>query len=296
MARSALATAKAVDLDAFDSDAAAAVPQPRAASPASAPRAKKYRSWTALKVIGSGALGIVLAGIVWEIIATVNPFFLPHGLEVWDLLAANPLVFLRNAGSTLQVTMVGFSCSFLLAFLLATVMVHSKTVERVIMPLVVILKVTPSVAIAPALVIAFGFGFLPKYIVAGLMVFFQLLVSTLMGLRSVDPQTMDIAKTLHASKLDVLFRLRLPYALPFIFSAVKVCLPVSVIGAVVAEYVAAGQLTGLGAAIEIAASSGDMARVFANIAVLAVLGLGLSFLVTFAERFLLSWHPSSAHN
>jgi NitT/TauT family transport system permease protein len=240
-------------------------------------------------------IGIVGAGIVWEIISAVNPHLLPTGPSVWGELFSNPMMYLRNAGSTLEVTLVGFTASFLISFVIAVIMVHLPVFERILMPLIVILKVTPGIAIAPALVVAFGFGMGPKYIVAGLMVFFQLLVSILMGMRSVDPQSMDVAKTLNASKLDVLLRLRLPYSLPFIFAAVKVCLPISVIGAVVAEFSSAGTQRGLGSAIQLAAAMGDLPQVYACILCLAILGLSLSWIVTRAEKLLLSWHPSSIH-
>jgi len=237
-------------------------------------------------------LGIALACVAWEIGAVLNPYLLPRGYLVFESLFSDPLFYLQNAAMTLEVTLVGFTSSFLIAFVLAVIMAHIKFVERMLMPLVVILKVTPGIAIAPALVIAFGFGTLPKYVVTGLMVFFQLLVSTLIGLRSADPQAMDIAKTLKASKLEILFRLRLPYSLPFIFSAVKVCLPVSVIGAVVAEFSTAGFQRGLGSAIQMAATLSNLPQVYACILCLAVIGLVMSWLVARAESRLLSWHPA----
>jgi NitT/TauT family transport system permease protein len=172
-------------------------------------------------------------------------------------------------------------------------MSHVRILERALMPLAVVLNVTPIVAIAPGLVVAFGFGFTPKYIIAGVIVFFPFLVNSLVGLRSLDPEVLDVFTTLHASRWEVLWRLELPSSLPYLFAAARICLPLSLIGAVVAEFSAAGQTTGLGSLIETSANQADLQAVYASVVVLALLGISVTFVVAMFQRRLLSWQSSS---
>jgi NitT/TauT family transport system permease protein len=238
------------------------------------------------------AVGLGAVAGIWSLIAARNHLLIPSIGSIVSVLAHRPGFFVRNGLVTIQETAVGLGCSFTIAFLLAVVMCHLKLFERAVMPIVVVMNVTPIVAIAPALVVAFGFGMTPKYIVTGMIVFFPILVNSLIGLRSVDPQALDLLRTLHASKLEILYRLRLPSSLPFLFAAARVCFPVSIIGAVVAEFAASGQERGLGSIIQTAAALGDLPPIYASIACLAFLGLCLTLGVTFLESRLLSWHSS----
>ncbi|MGI4895018.1 MAG: ABC transporter permease, partial [Janthinobacterium lividum] len=147
-------------------------------------------------------------------------------------------------------------------------------------------------AIVPALVVAFGFDITPKIIVTGLIVFFPVLMNTTTGLRSVPTPVLQVFRTVSASRLDVLLRLRIPSALPYLFSALRVVFPLSLVGAIVAEFQAAGATTGLGTVISVASSNSRLGVVWAAIACLAVMGAVLLFLVTTLERRALSWHDS----
>jgi NitT/TauT family transport system permease protein len=240
-----------------------------------------------------GAIGLGSIAVIWSIISANNHLLIPSIGSIYTTLVDRPGFFVRNGLVTMQETAVGLSCSFAAAFLLAVVMVHVKPFERAVMPVVVIMNVTPIIAIAPALVVAFGFGMTPKYIVTGMIVFFPILINSMIGLRSVDRQALDLLRTLHASKTEILFRLRIPSALPFLFAAARVCFPVSIIGAVVAEFAASGQQRGLGSIIQTAAALGDLPPIYAAIACLAFLGLSLTLLVTLLESRVLSWHTST---
>jgi NitT/TauT family transport system permease protein len=244
------------------------------------------RTWLPA-VVGLGTIAAI-----WSVVSARNHLLIPTIGSIASVLIHEPGFFVRNGLVTIQETAVGLSCSFTLAFLIAVVMCHLKLFERAVMPIVVVMNVTPIIAIAPALVVAFGFGMTPKYIVTGMIVFFPILINSLIGLRSVDPQALDLLRTLHASKLEILYRLRLPSSLPFLFAAARVCFPVSVVGAVVAEFAASGQQRGLGSIIQTAAALGDLPPIYASIACLALLGLSLTLFVTFLESRLLSWHSS----
>jgi NitT/TauT family transport system permease protein len=121
-------------------------------------------------------------------------------------------------------------------------------------------------------------------------VFFPFLVNVLAGLRDVDPQVLDVVTTLHASRTEVLWRIRLPSSLPYLFAAGRICMPLSLVGAVVAEFVAAGEAKGLGTLVVTAASLGDLGTVYAAVVVLALLGVALFTLVVVAERAVLGRH------
>jgi NitT/TauT family transport system permease protein len=238
------------------------------------------------------AVAFALLGLAWQLVAVHNHYFLPTLGSIGQELLHHKIFFARNTLVTMQETGVGLGAAFVIAFSLAVVMCHVPVVERAVMPLVVVLNVTPVVAIAPGLVVAFGFGMTPKYIVTGTIVFFPILVNSLVGLRSVDPQALDLLRTLHASRWEILLRLRLPSSLPFLFAAARVCFPVSIVGAVVAEFAASGQQRGLGSIIETSAALGALAPIYAAIFLLALLGLALTVIVSVLEAKLLSWHAS----
>jgi len=235
--------------------------------------------------------GLIVLG--WQLYAVHNPYIIPTVSQIVDQLRTQPGLYWHNMLVTLREAVVGASCGMAAAFLLAVLMSHVRVLERALMPLAVVLNVTPIVAIAPGLVVAFGFGFTPKYIIAGVIVFFPFLINSLVGLRSSDPEVLDVFTTLHASWWEVLWRLELPSSLPYLFAAARICLPLSLIGAVVAEFSAAGQTTGLGSLIEISANQANLKTVYASVVVLALLGVSVTFVVVLLQRRLLSWHSSS---
>jgi len=249
-----------------------------------------------LAVVLPAGLGLGLLVLAWQLVATHNPHLLPGvgaiARELWD----NPGLYLSGLGVTLSEMAVGLGASFGAAFLLAVAMCHVKFVERAVMPIAVVLNVTPIVAITPGLAVFFGFGATPKYLVAGIIVFFPLLVNCLIGLRSVDPQALEVFHSLHASTFEILWRLRLPNSLPFVFAGLRIALPLSIIGAVVAEFLVSGTSSGLGGLIQSAEGYSNLVVIYASTLVLAALGIALTLAVIACERWLLSWHPSMEGN
>jgi NitT/TauT family transport system permease protein len=245
--------------------------------------------------------GAVLLGILaltWQLVAVHNPYLVPRIGAIWDQLVDNPREFLDAAGNTLQESAVGLGASFAVAFSLAIVMSHVRVIERAVMPVAVIINVTPVVSLAPGLAVALGLGMAPRYLVTGIIVFFPILINSLIGLRSVDPEALQYFASLNASTPEVLLHLRVPSSLPFLFAAARICFPLSIIGAVVAEFSTAGNSNGLGSLIELAAedegTSKSLPEVYAAIFCLALLGLAFTLAVTVLERRLLSWHPARA--
>ncbi|MGH9028204.1 MAG: ABC transporter permease [Acidimicrobiales bacterium] len=238
-------------------------------------------------------VAFVVLGLVWQLVALHNRFLIPTIPQIWDQLVGSPGLYWQDLLVTLQEAVVGAAFGMLAAFVLAVLMCQVRLLERALMPLAVLLNVTPVVAIAPGLVVAFGFGLTPKYVVTAVIVFFPFLVNSLIGLRSADPETRDVFTSLHASRREVLFRLRLPNSLPFLFAAARICMPLSLIGAVVAEFSAPGRTGGLGSLIETSASLANLKAVYASVVVLALLGLALTLFVVLLQRRLLDWQGSS---
>ncbi len=230
----------------------------------------------------------------WQLLAEHNADFIPSvpatAAELWD----NPRLFGINTLVTLREVAVGTGASFVVAFSLAVLMCQARLVERALMPVAVVVNVTPVVSYAPVFVLLFGFGSTPRYIVTAIVVFFPLLVNALAGLRSVDPEVFDVMETLHASRWEILWRLRLPSSVPFLLAAARVCLPLGVVGAVVAEFVASGSSSGLGSMIFAALETNQKTVIYGAILVLVAIGLALTAAVSVAERRLLAWREGGA--
>jgi NitT/TauT family transport system permease protein len=227
----------------------------------------------------------------WVRLRGVPEYLVPAPSAIAQRLAEDPAFFARQGGATLYGALAGFALGSTVAVLLAVAMAHSRFLERSLFPLAIMVKVTPIVAIAPLLAVWFGFGLAPKLFIIALIVFFPVMVNAVIGLRSVNPWALQYLESLAASPWEVLIKLRLPSALPYLFAAFKVSIPLSVIGAVVAEWFSGEE--GLGRVIQVANSNVDMPTAFAAIVSLAATGVGLYLVVSLVERRLLSWHESA---
>jgi NitT/TauT family transport system permease protein len=235
-----------------------------------------------------GALVVLVAA--WHLEADHDHYLLPHPTAVLRQLTHEPGTYLRGAATTLREALSGLVIAFVAGVALAVAMSQVRVVERALLPLAVLANVTPVVAVAPPLVVAFGFGATPKIVVTSLICFFPVLVNANAGLRSADPALIEVLETLLASRFEILRRVRLPSSLPYLFTAGRICLPLSVVGAVVAELVTQGSTSGLGTVIGLAASDSQLDRVYAAIVCLGIIGVLLTGLVALAERYLLTWY------
>jgi NitT/TauT family transport system permease protein len=239
-------------------------------------------------------LVLMLAALaaLWQLGSHALPYLLPPLGDVGATLSQDSGYYLRNALVTLGEALGGLAIGLVVAFVLAVVVSESTLARRAIMPVAVILNVTPLVAITPALVVAFGFGPAPKLIVTALICFFPILINTSVGLRAVPLPVLQVYRTMHASRFETLWYIRVPSALPYLFAALRIVFPLSIVGAVVAELSAAGSSAGLGTAISLASSMNRLAAVYASIAILALLGSLLLLIVTILERRVLHWHET----
>jgi NitT/TauT family transport system permease protein len=247
-------------------------------------------AWTVLPPLGIGVL--LLAGWeAWVRLRDVRSYILPPPTAVFEALQANPGRYANALGDSLMTALGGLLLASLVAFGLAVLMAHSRLLERALYPPALLVKVTPIVAIYPLLVIWFGFGMGPRVAVAALITFFPMLVNAVVGLRSIDPQALDVLRVLNASRWQIFWRLRLPSSLPYVFAALRISVPLSLVGAVVAEFLSGS--SGMGQLILIANGDFDTPGLFGAVFVLAALGVTLTIGVSYVEGRVLTWHESS---
>lgn len=231
--------------------------------------------------------------IIWEAcvhIFSPSPLILPAPSTIFAEFWSSPWVFIRHSGYTLAVTALGFGIAVVLGIVLAVAIVYSRFLERTIYTLLVALNSIPKVALAPLFVIWLGTGTEPKVSVAVMLAIFPIVIDTVLGLRSVDPDMLSLARVSKASAWQVLFKIRFPCALPSLFAGMKVAISFALVGAIVGEFVAGG--TGLGFQILVAQGQFDTPRVFVSLLLLSLMGTVLFYLVDFAERIFLPWHVS----
>ncbi len=199
-------------------------------------------------------------------------------------------MLVKHISVTTRESLAGFALAVLCAFVFAVLLAEFRLARRVLFPYLVGIRVTPIVAVAPLLVIWLGFGMTPKIVVAALICFFPVVVNTVLGLRSPNPDMIALMHTYSASEWDILRKVRLPTALPFLFSSLRIAAPTSVIGAIVGEMV--GSDTGLGYLLLLAKGYLDTELLFICILLSASLGLIFFTAVSAVEKKVIKWHES----
>ncbi|BEP57179.1 MULTISPECIES: ABC transporter permease [unclassified Variovorax] len=255
--------------------------------------ARRRRLWRRriLPALGIGGLIVLWWAVI--VLFDVKPFIAPTPWAVVETLYAKRAILLDNLIPTALEAAGGFLIGNLAAMAVATVFVHNKTLQDIFFPVVLMFNAVPLVAKAPVLVLIMGNGMEPKITIAALVCFFPTLVNMVRGLESVNPQAMELMRVLSASKMEIFFRLRLLNALPYLFSALRIAASMSVIGAVVGEWV--GATVGIGAMILQATFNFDSPLLYAAIVMSATLS-GLFFLlVALAERWIIRWQPDGHH-
>lgn len=231
--------------------------------------------------------------LVWEYavqIFGIKAYLLPPpSTIVQEFMTRTDIVF-ANALITLWEILAGFALGIVVSVPLALSIAYSRSMEQSIYPVIVFLQIVPKIAVAPLFIIWFGDGFAPKMLLVFLLSFFPIVVGSILGFKSLDPDIMDFARTTGAGGWRMFAKIRLPQALPAIFTGLKVGAALSATAAVVAEFVASTK--GLGYLL--LQYNGDLntPMVFATIIVLSVIGLALYYAVELAERAIIPWHVS----
>lgn len=248
-------------------------------------------------------LALVSAGAVllfWQLIvsAEIYPaFVLPAPAAVaerlFDITFGDSRIRLgTHLLVTLQEITLGLSLGVLLGFTLGYLIARNRLLEGLLSPLIVALQATPVVAYAPMLVILFGTGLESKVFTAVLIVFFPMLMNTIVGVRSTPRNLYELMRSLRATRWQMFRKLELPAALPVLFGGLKMSVTLSVIGAVVGEFV--GASAGLGALVMTGRNTYDAPLVIAAVLTLTVLALSLYGLVAALERRALAWQQRTA--
>ncbi len=232
--------------------------------------------------------------VIWEIscrIADVPKWLLPVPTDIvielyqhWDLL-------LHHSFVTMYEILIGFSFSIVTGTLIGGFIVYSKTLEKTLYPIIISSQTIPIIAIAPILLVWFGYGLLPKVLVVGLIAFFPIAVNTIDGLKSIDEDIVKMMKTLGANKSQIFKKIQIPNSLPYIFTGLRIGMAASVIGAVISEWV--GSSEGLGYLMIRSKPQFLTERVFAAIFLLSIIGFLLFLLVNYCEKKIVYWKTSS---
>ena len=235
----------------------------------------------------------VIVVAVWYFAANVwglPKYILPSPELIVQEAIDNPDSLLRNGWVTLVEAATGFAIGVVAAVLVAVILDSWRFLEKGMSPYLVIGLNIPIVAIAPAVIIWFGFGMTSKIVVAAILTFFPVAIYTLKGLKAADRREVDLFSVLSASRFQELIKLRMPSSLPFFFAALRVASAASVLAAVVAEFIQAN--AGIGYLILTAAYTNDTPRIWAAVAVSATIALVFYGIVTFVERKTIPWHSS----
>lgn len=237
------------------------------------------------------ALG--LTGWQWYVVASgVRPQVLPSPLRVAEQGWAFREQIWANTVPTLQVTAVGFAVSLALGWVVAIAVDFSPWLRRALTPLLVASQTLPIIAIAPLLIIWFGFGLLPKVVVIALVTFFPIAVGLIEGFAATDRQATNLLRSMGASRWTRFRLVRLPGALPRFFTALRIGITYAVTGAIFAEY--AGATAGLGIFMSLQKNSFRTDLVLAAVVVTAALSVALFALTSLVERLVIPWNSTGA--
>jgi NitT/TauT family transport system permease protein len=238
-----------------------------------------------------GALAALIA--LWQLLAavfSVPAYLLPPPSTILSELLRNWHAYFSDTVITGIEVIVGFVISVAIGVPTAILLAYSKVFARSVYPLIVTSQTVPKVALAPLFVVWFGFGMVPKVGVAVLIAFFPIVIASVVGFRSVPDEMLQLVRSMGAGRIETFRRVILPYALPSIFSGMKVASTLAVIGAVVAEFIGANG--GLGYIIMTAQMNVNVTEEFTGILILSLMGIVFFALLSALERVALPWHTS----
>jgi NitT/TauT family transport system permease protein len=233
----------------------------------------------------------VVLVVIWETVCrlfAIPSFLLPSPSAIVKAgLEISATQWLGHISATLRVALMGYAVAIAVSIPLAVALVNWRLLSRTLYPILVIIQSTPIVAVAPIIVVTLGASDLPRVVITFLIAFFPIVVSTVTGLMATPEELIELSRSLRAGRAREMLHIRLPFAVPYIFSALKISVTLAIIGAVVAEFVAAER--GLGFFIMFSTSFFKIPQAFAGLAILVALSLLLFQLCTLAQRWLVPW-------
>ncbi len=229
--------------------------------------------------------------VIWELscrLLAIPEFLLPSPSAIVKAgLSSTLQQWVGDITATLRVTLIGYAIAICISMPLAIILALSPLLSRTIYPILVVIHSTPIVAVAPIIVVILGVDDPPRIVITCLIAFFPLIISTATGILSTPDELIELSRSLRATRVREVVQIRLPYAVPHIFSALKVSITLAVIGAVVAEFVAAER--GLGYSILYSTSMFKVPYAFANLAMLVTISLVLFRIVALLQSTFFSW-------
>lgn len=239
-------------------------------------------------------VAVILFLIIWQTATSlfhIDKWMLPSPVDIAHEAAAGAAGLLEHTQATLRLMLLGFSIGTLVGLLVAFVLHYIPFLRKALYPLIILSQNVPIIALAPLLMIWFGFGILPKIIVITLVCFFPIAVAAMDGLNRTDRVMLDYMRMAGASKWNIFTKLEVPYALPTIMSGAKIAATYSVMGAIIAEWIGADK--GIGYYMMLQKSSFRTDKIFVAIAIIVTISLAMFLLISFIEKWLIRYHPSS---
>ncbi|QWT18312.1 ABC transporter permease [Collinsella sp. zg1085] len=252
----------------------------------------KQRSYYLSRFVAPSTLAVLV--LVWQLICIagfVPAFLLPSPLAIFEALAKDAPLLMSHLATTLIEAGIGLVAGLVIGVLAACVMDRFDMVYRALYPLIVISQTVPAVAVAPLLVLWFGYDMLPKVVLVILTTFFPITVGTLSGMRSVDADQIDLMRSMGATTWDIFIHVKVPAALPQFFAGLKISAAYALVGAVIAEWL--GGFSGLGVYMTRVRKAYAFDKMFAVIVVISVLSLALMKLVDVLRYMAMPWERRS---
>ncbi|MBA9083604.1 ABC-type nitrate/sulfonate/bicarbonate transport system permease component [Fontibacillus solani] len=246
------------------------------------------------KSIWPPLVAVILFLTVWQastMIFGIDKWMLPSPVDISLEAAANTAGLWDHTLATLRLILLGFVIGTLVGLIVAFVLHNVPILKSSLYPLVILSQNIPTIALAPLLMVWFGFGILPKIIVITLVCFFPVAVAAMDGLRGTDRSMLNYMQMIGASKIDIFRKLELPSAIPSILSGVKIAATYSVMGAVIAEWIGADK--GIGYYMMLQKSSFRTDRIFVAIAIIVLLSLGMFLCISLLEKWIVRYKPDN---
>jgi ABC-type nitrate/sulfonate/bicarbonate transport system permease component len=226
--------------------------------------------------------------VVWEVAGKlVPPYLLATPSQITDVFVSEAPEFLRHTAVTGMEAVVGLLAAAAVAIILAMSFSYSEIIRSIFYPWVIILQSIPIIVIAPLIIIWFGHGWIGKSIVALLLAFFPIVINVTRGLKTASTEALDLFRIFGATKRQVLFKLQLPYSVPYFFASLRTASTLSVVGAVVSEFTGAD--SGLGFIILVSSYRLETNRMFAGVVAAAILSLLMFSVVLSIESLVSRW-------
>jgi len=228
--------------------------------------------------------------LLWEVAVReldIRSIILPPPSEIFVAMFRRRELLLTNLWPSLYLTVLGFALSVVSGMVVAVLITYSSILRRGFYPIIVVSQVIPKIAIAPLFVVWFGTGSMSSLLLVVLVTFFPMTINSALGFQSIDEDMHRMARALTGSQWQIFWKIRMPHALPYIFSGMKISITLAVIGVIVSEFVASQE--GIGYLIKLAGGLLDTPLMMAAITVLSISGLALYGLIALAEHHLIYW-------